>query len=99
MKTKSTPEIDSTVKERNELRKTLPQNRERWIQACKDSRKFIRSIDGRRTTQNKNEVLKVNDTCYVSDKVKANQLANAYKSFARLPARKKRQKTEKKILN
>ena len=98
----------------------MPQNRERWIQACKDTRKLIyeqkekdwqeyietidrtsdsrkiwntiRAMDGRKTTQNNNEVLEVDGVCYVSDKDKANQFAKTYKSFSRLPAWKEDRK-------
>ena len=77
----------------------------RWVEYVEtldrttDSRKVwrtIRGLDGRRAPENRNEVLEVDGVAYVEDKDKAEQFAKTYRSFAKLPVRKKDRKIRKK---
>ena len=64
-----------------------------------DTRKVwrtIRSMDGRKPPQNKNEVLEVKGIAYVEDKAKAEQFAKTYRSFAKLPTRKEDRKIRRR---
>lgn len=44
-----------------------------------------------------NEVLEVNGVAYISDKDKAEQFAKTYRSFSKLPARKRDRRIKRKI--
>lgn len=120
-----TADIKEAIKRRNELRKTVANNREEWINSCrevaamitekkrenwqnyveeldattnsKDVWRTIRSMDGRRPPDNKNEVLEVNGTAYVTDKDKAEQFAKTYKGFAKLPVRREDRRVRRRV--
>ena len=61
--------------------------------------KTIRSMDGRKPPTNKNEALVVDNKAYTSDADKANQFANTYKSFSKIPVRKEDRAIRRSVRN
>ena len=118
-------EVKEEIKKRNQLRTTVKDNRQEWIESCRkvakmikeekerkwkeyvgelnrtsDARKIFqtaRAIDGKILPRKDNEVLEVNGVAYISDKDKAEQFAKTYRSFSKLPARKRDRRIKRKI--
>ena len=57
----------------------------------------IRAIDGRKTPENRNEVLEVNGKAFIKDADKAEQFAKTYRGFAKLPTRKSDRRVRKRF--